>query len=310
MPELRNLLIETKYDAKKTEFLIEGFSKGFKIEYHGPKNVKMRLRNLRLNGVGNKTILWNKIMKEVKLKRYAGPFQQIPFETYIQSLIGLVPKDNGKNVRLIFHLSHPQKDGTSVNANTPRDKCSVSYPDFSRAIELFLLAGKNCGISKSDFSAAFRNLGIRRSDWKYLVMMAESPIDGKTYFFMDKSLPFGASISCSHFQAFSNAISHIIEFKSKMGNVNYLDDFLFVALLWSLCNVQLDLFLEICRKINFPVSIEKTFRASSQTIFLGFLIDSVHQIILVPVEKIEKAQKLVESVLNRKSKKLTLKELQ
>ena len=257
VPELRNLLIETKYDAKKTEFLIEGFSKGFKIEYHGPENVKMRSRNLRLNGVGNKTILWNKIMKEVKLKRYVGPFQQIPFETYIQSPIGLVPKDNRKNVRLIFHLSHPQKDGMSVNANTPCDKCSVSYPDFSRAIELCLLAGKNRGISKS---AAFRNLGIRRSDWKYFVMMAESPIDGKTYFFVDKCLPFGASISCSHFQAFSNAFSHIIEFKSKMGTVNYLDDFLFVALLWSLCNVQLDLFLEICRKINFPVSIENAHR--------------------------------------------------
>ena len=43
--------------------------------------------------VGNPTILWNKVMKEVGLGRYAGPFKQIPFNNYIQSPIGLVEKD-------------------------------------------------------------------------------------------------------------------------------------------------------------------------------------------------------------------------
>ena len=35
-------------------------------------------------------------MKEVEAKHYAGPFKTIPFENFIQSPIGLVPKDNGK----------------------------------------------------------------------------------------------------------------------------------------------------------------------------------------------------------------------
>ena len=36
-------------------------------------------------------------MKEVKEGRYAGPFKDNPYKYYIQSPIGLVPKDNGKN---------------------------------------------------------------------------------------------------------------------------------------------------------------------------------------------------------------------
>ena len=47
-------------------------------------------------------------MKEVKLGRYAGPFPTIPYEEdFIQSPIGLVPKDQGCDTRLIFHLSYP-----------------------------------------------------------------------------------------------------------------------------------------------------------------------------------------------------------
>ena len=64
-------------------------------------------------------------MKEVQLKRYAGPYGDIPYEYYIQSPIGLVPKDGGKDVQLIFHLSHPRSGTTSLNANTPKDVCVV-----------------------------------------------------------------------------------------------------------------------------------------------------------------------------------------
>ena len=35
-------------------------------------------------------------MKEVKAKRFAGPFKNIPFENYIQSPIGLVPKSGNR----------------------------------------------------------------------------------------------------------------------------------------------------------------------------------------------------------------------
>ena len=131
---LKNLLLESKYNKKETEFLVDGFENGFSIGYSGNENVQIRSPNLKFREVGSPTELWNKVMKEVKEGRYAGPFHEIPFEYYIQSPIGLVPKDGGKSTRLIFHLSYPRGKGTSVNVNTPENLCTVKYPDFNEAV--------------------------------------------------------------------------------------------------------------------------------------------------------------------------------
>ena len=132
--------------------------------------VKRTAPNLKLN-VGNETILWNKVMKEVGLGRYAGPYEKPSFEYYIQLPIGLVPKDNGVNARLIFHLSYP-RSGDSVNSGTPKELCSVQYCEFDEAIKRCIEEGVGCFISHSDFSAAFRNLGIKREHWPLLLMKA------------------------------------------------------------------------------------------------------------------------------------------
>ena len=123
------LLNDAGYDSNKTKYIINGFRHGFSLEYQGKLGKCKRLApNLKLR-VGNKFELWNKVMKELELGRYAGPFEQPPFEYFVQSPIGLVPKDKGTKTRLIFHLSYP-KGGESVNAGIPDDKCSVKYPDF------------------------------------------------------------------------------------------------------------------------------------------------------------------------------------
>ena len=293
---LKHLLDISGYDKEETEFLIDGFINGFTIGYSGPQDVKITSPNLKFRGVGDKVTLWNKVMKEVKEQRYAGPFEEIPFDNFIQSPIGLVPKDGGKDTRLIFHLSYPRGRGTSVNANTPEELCSVQYPDFNEAIQLCIKAGKGCKIAKSDMKSAFRNLGIKKQHWKFLVMKAESPLDGKVYYFVDKCLPFGASISCSHFQRFSNAIKHIVQWKTKKDLVNYMDDFFFVELMKLLCNNQVKEFLSVCSMIAFPVSLEKTFWGTTKLTFLGLLIDTINQWVCIPIEKVTKAVNLIKSV--------------
>ena len=99
--------------------------------------------------------------------------------------------------------------------------------------------------------SAFCNLGVKKGQWHYLIMKAKSPIDNQWYYFVDKCLPFGAAISCTLFQSFSDAIAHLVKFRTLQDLVNYLDDFLFVALLLSACNDQLKVFLDICSEINF-----------------------------------------------------------
>ena len=154
---LEELLLLSNYDKQETAFLLNGFRNGFSTGYKGQENVKIKSPNLKFRGVGNPTILWNKVMKEVKAQRYAGPFEEIPFEYFIQSPIGLIPKDGGKDTRLIFHLSYPRSRNISVNANTPKDMRTVAYPDFNDAIQLCIKAGKGCNIAKSDMKSAFRN---------------------------------------------------------------------------------------------------------------------------------------------------------
>ena len=305
------MLREAKYDQNEINFLHEGFTKGFSIEYHGNMKAQILSNNLRFDEVGTETMLWNKVMKEVKAKRFAGPFRELPFsEHYIQSPIGLVPKDDGKETRLIFHLSHPKGKGTSVNAGTPEDLCKVKYPAFDKAIQICLREGKNCKIGRSDAKSAFRNLGIRPEDWWLLIMKAKSPIDGKFYYFFDKALPFGASISCSHFQRVSNAISHLVQYRIGKSNVNYLDDFLFAAMVRMLCNNQIRAFIEICETIGMPVNLDKTYWATSILVFLGLLINTETQTVSIPTNKIYKAFELIDRVLNNKSKKVTLHQLQ
>ena len=85
----------------------------------------------------------HKIMKEVKLKRVAGPFWEIPFENYIQSPVGLVPKAGKDQVCLIFHLSYDfdrkgEDNLGSLNKHMPKDKCSVKYHDLDAAVHSIL----------------------------------------------------------------------------------------------------------------------------------------------------------------------------
>ena len=175
---LEKMLNEAGYDRVKTQFLVDGFRNGFSLEYQGKRsNLRMTSPNLKFT-IGDKVSLWNKVMQEVKLGRYAGPFDQVPFDNYIQSPIGLVPKDGGTKTRLIFHLSYPRRTGRSVNDNTPKHLTTVKYSDFDIAIRRCLEEGPGCYLAKSDFIAAFRNLCIRKKDWCLLVMKAENPRTG------------------------------------------------------------------------------------------------------------------------------------
>ena len=92
--------------------------------------------------------------------------------------------------------------------------------------------------------------------------------------------------------------------------VNYLDDYFFAALKKSLCDSQVEVFLEICKHINFPVSLEKTVWETTLLTFLGLLIDTVNQLICIPEDKIEKALDMIEYFLNKRTGKVTVFQIQ
>ena len=70
---LKELLEVTNYDVAETAFLVTGFQQGFDMGYRGPENRQDKASNIPLR-IGDKWELWEKVMKEVSLKRYCGPF--------------------------------------------------------------------------------------------------------------------------------------------------------------------------------------------------------------------------------------------
>ena len=267
--------------------------------------------------------MWDKIMDEINERRVAGPFSSIPSRNFIQSPIGLVPK-SGNRTRLIFHLSYnfSNKDqDKSLNHFTPKKICSVKYNDLDHAITCCLRTSERISdltqgkrklvyLSKTDLRSAFRMLPVQSQLWKWLIFKAENPKTGKVMYFVDKCLPFGASISCALFQKFSNALKHIIEVTSgrHFAITNYLDDFLFVDISEKSCNQMVNTFLDICNRICLPVAEDKTEWASFHIVFLGILILGDSMMLSIPLDKRDRAL----ATLNRlaDSKKATVKQLQ
>ena len=98
------LLIETGYNKIKTKFIIDGFRNVFSIGYQGPEDVQMKAPNLKIR-IGSKTEM-KEVMKEVEGGRYAGPYEEPASKNYIQSPIGLVPKDGGAKNKTDFPIFH------------------------------------------------------------------------------------------------------------------------------------------------------------------------------------------------------------
>ena len=299
MDVLERLLAEANYDRGKSEYLIRGFREGFSIGYEGIEDRRDMSENIPLGDMGTKTDLWNKVMKEVKLNRYAGPYKlkNLPVrKQFVQSPIGLVPKAGGKT-KLIFHLSYDFKNGNkSINASTPDELCHVKYKDLDYAIDACIKLLKEHGkttlfFAKTDVQLAFRLAPILVKHRKYLVMKAENPITGEDMFFIDLCLPFGASISCAVFQAFSDALKHLIKYLLWIRDIvtNYLDDFLFIAVLRKACDDMMTAFVALCKKINCPLSEEKTEWSLIRIIFLGTLLDGERYCLCIPEEKCIKA---------------------
>ena len=274
--------------------------------------------------IGTPIDLWNKVMKEVQEGRYAGPYnlEDLPFENLIQSPIGLVPKADNK-MRLIFHLSYDFEGGIdidkkSLNFHTPKDMCSVKYKDLDHAIANCLKLLQNDSqiiwFMKSDASHAFCVLPILPRQRKFLVLMAPDPRMGKRQYFIDMCLPFGSSINCVRYQDFSDALSHMAQYKFStllirpVAITNYLDDSLFIALCINMCNGAVTEFLVMCESLGCPMSVEKTEYASEIIIFLGMLFDGRRHLIGIPNEKKIKALNLLNFAIQHRN--VTIKFIQ
>ena len=107
------------FEQSKTNFLADGFRCGFRVNYVGDR---LPFESPNLKSVRDQLqIARMELRKECEAGRIVGRFITPPFVTFRTSPLGLVPKKDPSDSRLIHHLSHPK--GNSVNDAIP-DSCS------------------------------------------------------------------------------------------------------------------------------------------------------------------------------------------
>ncbi|XP_069108938.1 uncharacterized protein [Argopecten irradians] len=288
------------YDSSKIEFLENGFKFGFKLQYKGTRAFRDS-KNLK-SALDNANILNEKMTKEISAGRIAGPFANPPFSDLQISPLGLVPKKEPHEFRLIHHLSYPE--GSSINDGIASEDTYVKYQTVSDAIGLIKYFGKGALMAKTDIENAFRILPIHPHDYSLLGMKI-----GQNFYY-DKVLPMGCSISCRLFEEFSTSLQWIVQHKLQgVGVAHILDDFLFVAPNNSdKCQTDLNNFLHLCKITGVPIKHSKTVQPCTTLTFLGIELDSVKMEARLPREKLDKIGNLLASFIRKK--KVTLRELQ
>ena len=274
--------------VKERDILAKGFSQGFKLGYRGPRCP--RESECLKSASKNVSAAWNKVYKEISLGRIVGPFSTPPLATLQCSPIGVIPKRQPGEWRLITHLSFPH--GESINDGIPEEICSVKYLSFDNAVDLVVKHGKGAWLAKTDIKSAFRLLPIYPGDFDLLGFKFQG------FYFIDKCLPMGASRSCALFETFSTFLEFQAKKVTKSAAIcHYLDDFLFISGEGrTACCELLSSFQEMCAELGVPLAPEKTEGPNVVLTFLGLEIDSVQQLVRVPQDKMVALFKLLQQV--------------
>lgn len=284
-------LLKNYPNREAAEELYLGFSLGFRLQYTGPREHVMS-KNL----VSAEHFKWetlNKLKTEIELGRILGPFSKLPISNLRISPIGLVPKSDG-GWRLITHLSHP--DNNSVNSYIEPALCKVSYSTLDSILDKIYALGSNVSLAKMDVKSAFRLLIVNPADFDLM------GIKFNGYYFVDKALAMGCSLSCKLFNTFANFLQWVVERQSGLNSIDhYLDDFIFMgAENTNDCLVLMDTFTNVCNELGVPIAENKTMGPTTVLPFLGFLIDTKLMMILIPPEKLEKLKVILEPLLFKK----------
>lgn len=286
-------------DKYAANYLKNGFSKGFDINYTGPR-FHVFSKNLK-SAMEHHDDLMDKINKEIKLGRIMGPFDQLPISNLHISPVGIVPKSDG-GWRMITHLSYPSDRG--INDFIDPDLCTVQYASFDGVVDMIANLGRGALIGKMDIKSAFRLIPIYPGDFDLLGFS----VDG--LFYIDKCLPMGCSISCKIWETFATFLHWLTHFKSGLNTLDhYLDDFIFAGRCGTQeCAILMSTFSSLAKEIGVPIAHEKTSGPTTKLIFLGFEIDTLEMIIKIPEAKVDVLRNLIQRFLDRE--KVRLQEMQ
>ena len=294
--ETLSKLLEGYHDA---EYLVQGFSCGFKIDFEGP-DVPLSAHNSS-SAQHHSGVVSNKLTKEIELGRISGPLQEVPFKNFKCSPLSVREKQIPGTYRLLHNLSYPY-DESAVNFNIPKEASHVQYASIDDAFQLIRDHSPAAFMAKSDIKDAFRLIPIHPSDYHLMGFMWQNQ------YYYDKCLPMGCSTSCKIFERFSSALRWILKEKLGVTHVTkILDDFFFTGPSYASCLHSLHTFRALCDQLGIPLAEEKTVGPTKQIVFLGIELDSVAMIARLPIDKLHNYSEEVQHLATQR--KVTLRDL-
>ncbi|KAJ1088356.1 hypothetical protein NDU88_001513 [Pleurodeles waltl] len=285
---------------RQGQLLLQGFSKGFELGYNGPRERRWA-ENLPYI-LGKEELVRLKLEKEVDEGRMEGPFSDWPLENLIVSPIGVVPKKEPGQYRLIHHLSWPE--GVSVNYLIPEELTKVSYASVDVAMALVEALGPSTLMATTDIKSAFRLLLVHPQDFKLLGIQFQGS------WYVDQALCIGCSISCSLFECFSTFLQWIfVQVTGHASVTHYLYDLFLAGPRESdSCKVALENFQSLMGDLGVPLAPEKTVGPCTALSFLGIELDTVDMVTRLPGEKKRVMLETVRSMIQKR--KVAVKEIE
>ena len=221
----------------------------------------------------------------------AGPFVNIPYESYQVSPLAAIEKKEPGEYRLLHDLSFPENH--SVNDNISVDKGKTKYQSLDQVIDTIVQVGPQSILSKFDVEHAYKILPIHPEDVPAMGFFWEG------HYYFDKTLAMGCRTSAKIFERFTTALEWIMKNKFMLNHCHHvLDDFLLVSKPQLIANHQFDIFLAVCQYLNIPIKVTKT-DSGMVVIYLGIELDTIQMQSRLPEEKISKCVNQIRKVLSK-----------
>ena len=282
--------------------LTNGFSCGFdKEKLWNEELISGESQHIPLEPVQRKALdEW--ILKGVRKKYISGPYDKthkFSFGKLMLAPLFVVPKPNNK-WRAIVHMSFRLRPYMyTINELLHTYMKTVQYVRFKEVVKLVKNAGKGAWLFLIDAQDAYYRVPIQPADWKYMGI----EWGGKYWVF--RSLQMGCSSSPRIYTAFADAVEYVcVRKNSDISFLNgiqqlrhYIDDF-FGALPKKADATRLyHALFTVFEILGIPTKWEKCTSPRQRAKILGWIYDTLLQMVLLPEDKRKLLIQMIRDIL-------------
>ena len=273
-------------DQGYAKYLLTGITQGFRIGFQYTSPTLLSAKSNHPSALDHPDIVSKSLEAEQEKGRLIGPISPSRYPHLHVSSLGVIPKKHSSKWRLIVDLSHPE--GRSVNDGIDRACCSLSYMKVDELVQQILRLGRGCQLAKIDIESAFRIVPVHPHDRHLLCVSWNEAL------YMDTVLPFGLRSAPKIFNALADALEWTTLTRGATYLKHYLDDFVTTGHPHTQeCKQNLDLLVDTCELLGFPLAADKREGPVTCLNFLGIEVDTTLFELRLPTQKLERLKTML-----------------